>query len=670
MKPVTPAAERRVEMPLLTRDAANTVDTATRASIDPDARTVEVIFSAGAEVKRRDWWDGGTFVEKLDLSPSAVRLDRLNSGNAPVLDSHDSWSLDAHLGSVVAGSASVDGKQGVAKLQFPAAGVDEKADRIFAKIEAGQLSRVSIGYAVHLWEELREEGRLLERTARDWEPYEISFVSIPADPHAGVRSEDRLITCTIRALPTSEEDPMKPEVKPAGGSDPVNDEAIKTRVDSAVREALEKHNKESGEIRQLVRNAGLDDKFADDLVGRGISPEHAGNHVLEEMVKRHGKGAPAFSRARQVGDSGEDPAVISQRMSDALAAKMSPRITMTDEARAFAPMSMLEMGVHLMEARGERLPTMRTAQERYDQLQRVMSTSDFPQILANSSNRVLLAEHAAAAPTFKKVFAKKTFKDFRPHSFIRSGDFPILLEKGETADYKNGAIGESKNQLVLGEYGRIVSISRRVLINDDLGAFAALPRQAAKRSAQFENQMAWALLALNSGAGPTVYDPEINSGNGRPLFHANHGNLAGSGAAISVDTVGAGRAAMMVQKGVGKDAGILNIQPSYALTGALALTAAEQFFVLITAPTTDGTTNPFKGKIEPIGDGNLSGNAWYLFADPDEAETLVYGYLEGAEGPRFETRSRFENEGIDFKIAEDFAVGAVDFRGAYKNPGA
>ena len=47
-----------------------------------------------------------------------------------------------------------------------------------------------------------------------------------------------------------------------------------------------------------------------------------------------------------------------------------------------------------------------------------------------------------------------------------------------------------------------------------------------------------------------------------------------------------------------------------------------------------------------------------------------WGYVEGYEGPRFGVDQPFNIDGLQMKVVEDFGFGAIDFRGAYKNPGA
>src|SRR5260221_1527556 len=105
-------AERSIELPALSRRAAFTP-----SSIDEEDRSIEVTFSTGAGVERRDYETGTRYIERLSLKPEHVRLERLNSG-APVLDSHTAYSVGDIVGVVDEGSARVDGKVGTARVRF------------------------------------------------------------------------------------------------------------------------------------------------------------------------------------------------------------------------------------------------------------------------------------------------------------------------------------------------------------------------------------------------------------------------------------------------------------------------------------------------------------------------------------------------------------------------
>jgi hypothetical protein len=152
-----------------------------------DDRTFEVVFSTGAGVTRYDWNTGKRYIEKLSMDAKHIRLARLNGG-APLLDSHSSWSLSDQIGAIVPDSARVEGSKAIAKVRF--SGRDTVAP-ILQDVRDKIIRHVSVGYLVHKFEEDAASGNKLPiRTAIDWEPYEISMVSMPADAGAKVRRED------------------------------------------------------------------------------------------------------------------------------------------------------------------------------------------------------------------------------------------------------------------------------------------------------------------------------------------------------------------------------------------------------------------------------------------------------------------------------------------------
>jgi hypothetical protein len=79
--------------------------------------------------------------------------------------------------------------------------------------------------------------------------------------------------------------------------------------------------------------------------------------------------------------------------------------------------------------------------------------------------------------------------------------------------------------------------------------------------------------------------------------------------------------------------------------------------------------NPYAGTITAIGDANLSGTGWYLFADPTAVETFNYGYLQGVAGPQITPEPGLDVAGMRLRLTIDFYVQAIDYRGAYYNPG-
>jgi len=168
-------------------------------SLNEEARTFEVLWTAGAEVPRMDWWTGQRYIEVLEVSERAIRMDRLQSGRAPVLNAHSRWSLDDVIGVVEKGSVRIEGGKSYAKVRLSAR--DEVAG-IVRDIRDGIIANVSNGYVTHAYRE-EMKGDKLYRIATDWEPNEISFVPVGADPDAGRRAAaSQTYPCKIiRAAP-------------------------------------------------------------------------------------------------------------------------------------------------------------------------------------------------------------------------------------------------------------------------------------------------------------------------------------------------------------------------------------------------------------------------------------------------------------------------------------
>lgn len=197
-------------------------------------------------------------------------------------------------------------------------------------------------------------------------------------------------------------------------------------------------------------------------------------------------------------------------------------------------------------------------------------------------------------------------------------------------------------------------------MNDDLGAFTDLARRLGQAAAATEAQILVDLLVSSSGNGPTMSD-------GKPLFHADHGNKATSGSAISVGSLSIARSALRKQVGLTGEA--IDISPRYILVGPDKETEVEQLLTVLN-PAKAEDTNPFAGKLAIAVDARLTGNRWYVSADPATVDGLEYAYLEGEEGVVIETKAGFEVDGVQVKARVDFGAGFVDHRGWYTNAGA
>lgn len=646
-KPHTPAAFTGA-LPLQVRlaDTSNTWNS--------DTRELDVIVSTGATVNRVrfDGWDAVRYAEELVISEAAVNMERLNSG-AAVLDSHDAYGgIGSSLG--VVQRAWIESGKLMANIRLHAEGVSPAADALAGMIRGGTAPKISVGYSLDKVRVIEAQKKTdMERwIVERWTPFEVSFVTVPADAGAGVRSQDQTYPCEInRAIPPiSEERAMTDNVieNASTGEQPAETRAA---ADAAARSAVKVERERVAAIRSISASHNLPAEMVNAALDNGTNVDSFRAAVLDHLATAQERTPTITATSRA---SGDDPAVVRAAMSEALVARILRRAPDSEHARVYADHGFADLAAELA-GDTRRL----TASRREEVLHRAFhTTSDFPSLLENVANKVMLARYQAASPTYRMIGLQKTFSDFKTHSMVRPGDFPNLLLVGETGEIKAGTVSESKETMALATYARQLRFSRNMLVNDDLNAVGDILGSIGQRISDFENATFWSYVVSN---------PTLSTDSTAVFNTADHGNYVSSGSAISVDTIGAGRAAMMKQESL--DGLKLNVSPAYLVTGPDRITKAEAITTPIVARTASDV-NVFGPRLTPIADANISGNAWYLFAQPSQAATFVYGYLEGAAGPQIRTDEPFGVLGMAMQVVLDFTVGAIDYRGAYLNAGA
>jgi hypothetical protein len=586
------------------------------ATADRDARTVEVIWSTGAPVHRRDM--AGEYIERLSLDAKAVDLSRLKG--ASVLDAHRQSAVRDVLGSVR--EASVDGRRGTATVQFSAR---PEVEPIWQDVLAGILRHVSVGYSVEEWAEANENGaRIL--TAIRWTPHEISLVPTPADPGAHIRMEDKMpepVTATI----------------PEG-------DGLQTRA--AV----------NAEIRSIAKVAGLDQTWIDGQIDAGADADIARRAAFNALASRSALSIRSEQIRVEMGESQDDPALRARQMGEALYARINPRHLISEPARRYAYATPVDMAKELLTLRGESTLGLSPAMLITRALH---TTSDFPIILGDTVGRVLRDSYQAVPSGIRRLGRQTTARDFRAVNKLMLGEAPLLEKLNEHGEIKAGTMAEAREAYKVETWARKIGITRQVLVNDDLGAFSDLARRMGQGAAETEARILVDLLEANSGNGPKLAD-------GKALFHADHGNKAGSGAAISDGTLSSARLALRTQKGI--EDRIIRVTPKYLLVPPTLETEAEKWLASV-SPAKAADVNPFSGSLSLVIEPRLSSaSRWYVTADPAEIDGLEFAYLSGNEGPQVESKSGWDVDGVEIRVILDYGAGFVDHRGWFMNQGA
>lgn len=631
------------------------------ATLDTGARTIEVVWTTGAAVRRADWDTGETYVEELSVEPGAVRIDRLNEG-APFLRDHGAWNVDNVLGSVVPGSVRLEDGRGIARIRLAD---DPEAEKVWRKIEAGHIRSVSIGYTVNRFQVEERDGAPDIYRAVDWEPFEISAVAVGADPGAGFRSGSPVHPVTMERAMTDKTEAAQVAAEGARETAaPVKD--VRTAPDEAAirAEAVKAERARGAEITALVTRAKLPQDLAAKLIADGVSVEQARAKVLDALVEQQSDAVTIPGAARssvEVGISHDDPATVLNAMATAIAARAMPSVREKagdGKWRSFAGMKPSEMLIELAQARGERVgPRDRIAL----QSRAFHTTSDFPKLLANAANKMLMAGYALAQPSYRTFFARRSFNDFKAHSFLTAGDFPALAELAEGGEITLGTVSEKREQVTPKTHARGLTITRQMLVNDDLGAFGDFGAMIGRRVADYENALAYALVNTATGDGPTLEEGSA------AVFTTGRGNKAGTAAAVTAASLGVGYNAMMGATSL--DGLKLNLQPRYLVCSLAQRFAAAQLANSAIQPSSSAEVNPFAGTFQVVADANIPSNRWYLFADPAAAPVYIYGYVNDAEGPMIRQGEVMGYDGFRLDVVMDFGVGAVDWRGGFYNSG-
>jgi len=673
------------------------------STFDPATGTVEVAFSTGARALRSSW--EGPFYEELEISEKAVDLSRLNNG-APFMDDHPMKRGEGGVRGVlgVVERAWIKGSEGRALIRFSER---EDVKAIRADVQTGILRHVSVGYTIEQLDLVEKVKDVPVYRATRWTPYEISQTPVAVDDAAVVRGRNESETYEVEILSRSEEKPMPektvettPEPKPvvietrasaveeatrqAAAQREARTEANVAEVTRATEKALTAERDRVVEIRSLVRRAKLGDELADKLIKDGASVNDVRGAVLDHLTTS----SDATGQSNHLFEAGEDSrdkfvrggvAAIIQRyghtemISKAMKVeRFAPafRGTSTDPGE-FGGMKVYDLARVSLERQGQSVRGLhgdqlvrRAMQYRGDPGMNV--TSDFTILLETAVNKLFLGQYAIADVTWPRWCARKSVQDFRTSTFYRPGTFSTLDSVTEAGEVKHKNIPDgSKATLTPATKGNIIGISRRSIVNDDMGVFRDMAAGLGDAAARTVEADAFAMITANSGLGALAPD-------GVALFNAAHNNISATGA-MSVTTLDSARAKLKLQKDVSANY-YLNLVPRVWLGPVELGGLARQLNAAQYDPSkTTNIPNIVMGLFSDVIDvGQLSASSatrHYLVADPSSAPVFAVGFIDGQEAPRIETENSFEYDGVQMKVILDYGTAVIDYKGAATSAG-
>jgi len=590
------------------------------ATLNKEARTVEVVWTTGADAPRRDPVTGQLFIERLRVNEESVDLTRLRLG-APVLDSHGRGSVREQIGVVT--NAWITPGKGHATIQFSARALD-----LFGDVADGVLRNISVGYAVDESNELDERsGGLPIVEAVKWTPYELSLVSIGADPGAQIRSQADEANHQ-RNISVMDQDTVTPQPSPGAVA------AERKRV-SAILDAADKMR-----VPQLFARSLIDDGVSLDAARAAIIDEAAKNvvHIDTHFVPGDGKREADF-----VQDAAEGLLVRERILKD----------TTSPGAREFVNRSIVDVAEHSLQMAGH---NTRSIRDKHTLIERgFITSSTLGSVLATFSTRSLLSGYEAVPRTFIDAFRESSARNFKPNERARVSDTPALALVNEGSNFLETTLSDSKESFSIAKYGHILKYTIEALVNDDLGATAREAERAGFAAATTEGNVFWGVITANATMSDSV-----------ALFAAAKSNLVGP-VTLSADALEDAREYFRTARTEHNVK--LNLAPKFLFVSPTIERTAEK---LVRPPInhsaaalTDVLGNSFASSLQLIVEPRLPDGDWLVTADFRQIDTVEYAWLEGRRGVHVDQDGDFDSMGIKFRVSDFFGAGAVDRRGMY-----
>ncbi|WNG37876.1 hypothetical protein F0U61_32490 [Archangium violaceum] len=626
------------------------------STVNREKRTVDVTWTTGARVLRGFW---EKFWEELSLDPKHVRMGRFQSGRAPFLIDHASYSVENVRG--VVQSARLGKGEGTATVRFPKLGISPDADRLFELVADGITPNVSVGYRIHKMEKVEEgSDKIPVYRAVDWEPIELSGVAIGADGDAAFRASEAMTGTNTVEIVTRGHAPQKDKrMDPENQTQQTPDE-----IRAAERERISAIQK----LARLDAARSLPEGFITGLIERGTPLETARANIIDKLAELSDNDGTSQAPSGNVERGFTSYSVSGQRgaMDDFRAAAvdsllMRAGVNVKKPHAAAADLrhtSSVELARTCLSRSGTRVGSLSPMEV----VKRAMTTSDFPAILTDAVH-VSLRNGFESEPASHRLWVpSETVPDFREQHRPILGSAPNLAPVEELGEYQLGSFNEDSTSYRVEKFGRAIAFSWELVVNDRLGAWLKTQPALGQAARRLEATLIYSLFKENSGAGPTMQD-------GIPLFNAAHKNLA---APSALNAAGLGAARLLMRRQTALEGGHLGLTPRFLVVSPEQETDAEILLASTTRTIAAGTESDPQAwirNLQLVVESRLDGSAFYVACGAEQVDTIVLARLEeNAEGPVIEEEREFIRDAMRMKVRHVAGAKVLDWRGLVKVP--
>jgi len=333
--------------------------------------------------------------------------------------------------------------------------------------------------------------------------------------------------------------------------------------------------------------------------------------------------------------------------------KFAPRIV--DAASKYRNLGLLQLARECLRFEGHRVDPYSSPM---DVIRAAFSVRSFPNLLRESAYRILVSIYETMPPTCLRIARIVETVNFMPHTLARLNAFAQFERVPLSGSIAQERIGDTGWQIKVDTYGRLFTITHQDVINDDLGAFLAIPQEAARG----------AIIALENLFWNTVVTNPNN------FFSTANANVVTS-APLTIPNLDRAVERMLAQRDqFGQP---VFVKPSFLVVPVGLKATAENLFTgvrVVIAGNVERTlpeTNAYAGQFEPVVTQYLPTNGanstWYLVADPATTPAFAVAFLRGQETPIIEEVQPIPQFlGYSVRAYWHFGVALLDHRAAVR----
>jgi len=287
-------------------------------------------------------------------------------------------------------------------------------------------------------------------------------------------------------------------------------------------------------------------------------------------------------------------------------------------------------------------------------LQAAFSTRDIANVLSNVANKFIAEGHGTVEQVWRKIAAVRPVVDFKANTGVRLIMSNLLQSVGPGGEIQHGELSDETRTVQADTKALMFGVSRKDIINDDLGVLSDIPRRLGSASGRTFNTDFW-----------TAFEAAVAA-----AFTSDHKNTTTG--ALTATTMGV--ANQLFRALEDPDGNPLGILGSVLLTGSTAAGPSEDLFIsqnMVGGGTKSPSGNRFYHKFAPEQSAYLSDAPWYLAANPSAMPLMEASFLNGREEPFVETvDADFNTLGVQMRCYYDYGTDFAEWQGGVYSTGA